>query len=194
VARTEDVYRLPEGLPVPLDDGACAHLPGAAVPEVRLPSTAGGAVSLREKSNRGWAVVFVYPRTGRPEQEVPAGWNAIPGARGCTPQACAIRERHADFVAAGASVFGLSTQEPAYQLEVATRLHLPYPLLSDAQLGFSGPLRLPTFAFGGESFLRRCTLFLRDGRVAQVQYPVFPSDKSAAWALAWLAEQPARPR
>jgi peroxiredoxin len=189
VPRIDNLHRLPADLPVPQDDGACAHLPGREVPEVALPSTAGGVVSLRQQSHQGWTVVFVYPRTGKPEQEVPAGWNAIPGARGCTPQACAIRERHALFVTAGASVFGLSTQEPAYQAEAAARLHLPYGLLSDAHLGFAGPLRLPTFAFAEEAFLRRCTLFLRDGLVAHVQYPVFPPDRSAEWALAWLREQ-----
>lgn len=191
MARFDDLYRLPANLPVPADDGGCAHLTGSEVPEVSLPSTAGGAVSLREESAAGWAVVFVYPKTGHPDVAPLPGWDAVPGARGCTPQACAIRDRHARFVELSARVFGLSTQDPAYQAEAASRLHLPYPLLSDAARSFSGPLRLPSFPLAGETFLRRCTLFLRAGRVAHVQYPIFPPDGSAELALDWL-RSPAR--
>ena len=106
-------------------------------------------------------MVFAYPRTGVPGEEPLGGeasWNAIPGARGCTPQACAIRDLHSDLVGAGARVFGLSTQDTAYQREAAERLHLPYPLLSDARLKLTRALRLPTFEVEGQVLLRRLTL------------------------------------
>jgi peroxiredoxin len=184
-----DPLALPADLPVPEDDGAARHLPGVSVPDVELPASAGPPVRLATLAGR--TVVFAYPRTGRPGEEPLGGedsWNAIPGARGCTPQACAIRDSHARFAELGARVFGVSTQEPADQLETAERLHLPYPLLSDARLELAGALGLPTFEVEGVTVLKRLTLFLRDGVVEHVHYPVFPPDGAADAALAWLRE------
>jgi peroxiredoxin (alkyl hydroperoxide reductase subunit C) len=178
---------LPDDLPVPEDDGAAAHLRGAALPAIALPATDGEQVSLA--SLPGVSVVFAYPRTGRPGQESPGGdaaWNAIPGARGCTPEACSFRDERARFEAAGARVFGLSTQDSDYQREAVDRLRLPYPLLSDAELALTRAMRLPTFAAGGMTLLRRLTLIVRDGAVADVIYPVFPPDRGAELALARL--------
>jgi peroxiredoxin len=177
-------------LPVPEDDGAADHLRGVALPPVALPATDGGVVRLDELPGR--SVVFAYPRTGRPGEEPPggeAGWNAIPGARGCTPELCGVRDDHAALEARGASVFGLSTQTTDYQREVAERLGLGYPLLSDAELRLTRALGLPTFEVEGLTLLRRLTLVLRDGEIAAVDYPVFPPDRAAARALELLAAQ-----
>jgi peroxiredoxin len=187
VPRSDDLYQLPTGLPVPVDDGACAHLAGSALPAVALRSTAGRLVTLA--ALRGRTVVYGYPRTGRPDQEPPAGWNEIPGARGCTPQACAFRDHHAELRALGAQVFGLSTQTTEYQQEAAARLHLPFELLSDAELALTRALRLPTFEVQGMVLIRRLTLVLRDGLVEHVFYPVFPPDRNAADVIAWLSGQ-----
>jgi peroxiredoxin len=179
---------LPDDLPVPADDGAADHLPGMALPAIALPATDGTSVRLDRLPGR--TVVFAYPRTGRPGEEPPGGeadWNAIPGARGCTPEACSFRDEHARFGALGARVFGLSTQDTEYQREAAERLHLPYPLLSDAELRLVDALRLPTFEVEGLTLIRRLTLFLADGRVEDVQYPVFPPDRGAEMALERLA-------
>lgn len=185
---------LPPDLPVPVDDGACAHLRGMRVPAIALPSTAGGAVDLSALSGR--TVVYCYPRTGRPDQAVPQGWDDIPGARGCTPQSCAFRDRYAEFEALGTRVFGLSTQTTEYQREAVARLHLPFALLSDADLAFTRALRLPTFefawSFGAQlaELIKRLTLVLRDGRIEHVFYPIFPPDKDAEQVQAWLAQHP----
>ena len=177
---------LPADLPVPVDDGAADHLPGAEVPAVPLRATGGGAVDLAERSRAGTVVVFAYPRTGRPGVDPPAGWDEIPGARGCTPEACSFRDLAADFADAGAEVFGLSTQDPEYQAEAAERLGLPYSLLSDEGLALASAMRLPTFEVDGTTLLRRLTMVLRDGRVNRVLYPVFPPDRAAQDALAAL--------
>jgi peroxiredoxin len=184
---TQNPTALPAGLPVPEDDGAADHLPDLAVPSLPLAATGGGTVDLAERSRAGIVVVFAYPRTGRPGVEPPAGWDEIPGARGCTPEACAFRDLAADFAVAGAEVFGLSTQDPQYQDEAAQRLGLTYPLLSDEHLQLTAGLRLPTFEVDGTTLLRRLTMVLRDGRVDRVLYPVFPPDRAAADALAALA-------
>lgn len=180
-----NIYELPPDLPVPSDDGACDHLVGMRVPSILLPATSGEPVDLAALQAR--TVVYCYPRAGRPGQQSPQGWDEIPGARGCTPQSCAFRDHHKELQALGARVFGLSTQTTDYQGEVAERLHLPFPLLSDSNLIFAGPLRLPTFEFEGATLLKRVTLILRDGTIEHVFYPVFPPDKNAEEVLAWFA-------
>jgi peroxiredoxin len=183
-----DPLELPPDLPVPVDDGAADHLAGRVLPSLALAATTGPAVDLATTVGR--SVVFAYPRTGRPGEQSLGGdeaWDAIPGARGCTPQACAIRDDHARFVEHGATVFGLSTQSPADQAEAAGRLHLPYPLLSDERLALTEAVDLPTFEVEGVTLLKRLTLFVRGGVIEHVQYPVFPPDAAAAMALGWLS-------
>lgn len=186
--RVDDLLNLPPDLPIPHDDGACAHLPGLAWPAIGLPATDGSIVRLDDRAGPR-TVVFAYPRTGRPGEEPPGGlesWNAIPGARGCTPQACAYRDRHEELTALGVRVFGLSTQDTAYQREAVERLHLPFPVLSDEGLELCRALRLPTFRTAGLTLFRRFTLIVRAGRIEHVLYPVFPSDRDAEQVLAWL--------
>jgi peroxiredoxin len=188
--RKDDLHRLPETLVAPVDDGACDHLPGSAVPDVGLPATGGGLISLAEVSRGGRVVVYVYPRTGVPDEEPLGGtdlWNAIPGARGCTPQSCAFRDHHRELLELGAAVFGLSTQTTDYQREMVARLHLPFEVLSDADGALARAWRLPTFTVTGEVLLKRFTLILDHGTVAKVFYPVFPPDRNAADVAAWLA-------
>lgn len=186
-----DYLSLPPDLPVPLDDGACDHLPGTRLPDLALASTSGGEMSLAGLPGPR-TVLYAYPRTARADRPAPDGWDLIPGARGCTPQACDFRDHHADLRAAGAEVFGLSTQDTGYQREAVERLHLPFPLLSDARLELAGALRLPTFEVAGQTLLRRFTLLLDDGVVRHVWYPVFPPDTHAAAVLAFLrAARPA---
>jgi peroxiredoxin len=181
--------QLPDGLPVPQDDGAAAHLTGMAIPSLRLPSTR--RFDLAEAAGR--LVAYVYPRTGVPGEPLIEGWDDIPGARGCTPQSCAYRDAMAEFERLGASVIGISAQTPAEQREFADREHIPFPLLSDNRLALAGePLRLPTFEAGGLTLYRRLTLVAEAGRIVKVFYPVFPPDRDAAEVLAWLnrAEAP----
>ena len=184
MTRSDDLLRLPPDLPVPVDDGMASHLVGFTVPSQLLPSTNGTLVDLSTLTGR--TVVYCYPRTGRPDQELPPGWNLIPGARGCTPQSCAFRDHHRDLQNLNARVFGLSTQDTDYQREVVGRLHLPFPLLSDARLEFAAALRLPTFEVESARLLKRLTLIIRDGTVEQVFYPVFPPDANARQVVEWL--------
>ncbi|HEY7061526.1 MAG TPA: peroxiredoxin [Chloroflexota bacterium] len=183
-------YALPADLPVPVDDGAADHLPGARIPALALPATSGGAVNLAEAA-AGRAVFYCYPRTGRPDEPLPTGWDAIPGARGCTPEACGFRDHYAELTALGAQVFGISTQTTADQQEFAARVHLPFPLLSDADLRLVRALRLPTFTVDGLTLHRRLTLIAEAGTIVKVFYPVFPPDHHAAEVVAWLASREA---
>ena len=177
-------YELPEGLPIPIDDGASDHLKGMRLPSVLLTSTAGASIDL--SALPGKTVVYCYPMTGRPGSDLPDGWDEIPGARGCTPQSCAFRDHHAEIIALGARVFGLSTQSTGYQREAAGRLHLPFELLSDEELAFAEALDLPTFEVEGMVLLKRLTLVIDDGRIEKVFYPVFPPDRSAEEVLDYL--------
>jgi peroxiredoxin len=164
-------------------------LAGQPVPAIALPSTASREVVLAQ-TGRPRTVVYAYPRTGEPDKPSPEGWDMIPGARGCTPQSCSFRDHHQELLDLGAEVFGLSSQTIAYQQEMAARLHLPFEVLSDAELRFANALRLPTFEVAGMTLIKRLTLILRDGRVEHVFYPVFPPDRSAEDTIAWLRAHP----
>jgi len=178
---------LPDDLPAPVDDGAADHLPGTRLPSVALPATDGRSVRLDEL---GRAVVYAYPRTGVPGVDpLVADWDQIPGARGCTPESCGFRDHHAELAALGAEVYGLSTQDTAYQREAAERLHLPFALLGDERLELTRALRLPTFDAAGHTLLRRLTLVVEAGAIVHVFYPVFPPDRHASEVLAWLSAQ-----
>ena len=183
---TRDLTGIPEGLPVPVDDGRARHLTGLAVPSLPLQGTTGERIDLSTIPGR--AVVFAYPRTGQPGQPpLVQDWDLIPGARGCTPETCAFRDLAGDFGKLGIKVFGLSTQEPAYQRELAERLHLPFPVLSDASRTLTDALRLPTLTVGGLVLLARLSWLQRDGRIERVWYPVFPPDRHASEVLAALS-------
>jgi peroxiredoxin len=179
--------QLPPDLPVPEDDGAADHLPGMRVPPLRLPASDGGSRGLAELA-AGLLVAYVYPRTGVPGRPMPAGWDDIPGARGCTPQSCAYRDALEDFADLGAVVVGISAQTTAEQAEFAAREHIPFPLLSDRDLELARTLRLPTFEVEGTTLYRRLTLVAEDGVVVKSLYPVFPPDRDAEQVLAWLRE------
>ena len=188
MTRSDDLYALPGDLPVPHDDGTCAHLPGMSLPDVALASTRGGAVSLA-RVEAEWVIAYCYPRTGVPDQDPLGGaerWNSIPGARGCTPQSCAYRDHHGELAALGARVFGVSTQDTAYQEEAASRLHLPFELLSDADLALTRALRLPTFSIEGQTLIKRLTLIARGGVIERCLYPVFPPTTDADNVLRYL--------
>jgi peroxiredoxin len=174
----------PENLPVPQDDGATQHLKGMSLPYVTLMGTHGKQVDVGDL--KGWVVIYCYPMTGVPGVPLPSGWDQIPGARGCTPQSNAYKEAHPALKAFGVQVFGLSTQDTSYQQEMAERLQLPFPVLSDVQLQFQKALHLPTFISGEKTLIKRLTMVVNDGVIQQVHYPVFPSDKDAAWVLSFF--------
>lgn len=178
-------------IPAPSDDGAAAHLEGMTIPPVSLVATDGASVPLSALPGR--TVVFAFPRTGEPgKPALVDDWDLIPGARGCTPQTCAFRDLFDDLKAAGADhVFGLSTQSTAYQAEMASRLHLPFAVLSDEQLALTRALHLPTMGVAGLTLMKRLALIVDDGRIRHVFYPVFPPDGNAGDVLAWLNRHPA---
>ena len=177
------VYELPLDLPVPVDDGACAHLEGMAVPAFELESSV-GPVNLAQL---GSAVVYVYPRTGKPGIEPKETWNAIPGARGCTPQSCGFRDHAEELRGFGYKLAGLSAQTLEDQVELSERLGILHPVIADPELSLKEALGLPTFEFEGAELYKRVTLVLSDGLIEKVFYPVFPPDRNAEEVLAWLA-------
>ena len=178
---------LPSDLPVPVDDGGAAHLRGMKMPHVSLASTGGRQIDVAALGPSR-TVLYLYPRTGRPDREVPKDWDSIPGARGCTPESCGFRDHFRELKGLGAGVFGLSTQDTAYQREAVERLELPFELLSDIDFRLTDALQLPTFEFEGVRLLKRLTMVVRDGAIEQVFYPVFPPDRHAEQVVAWLSE------
>ena len=172
-------------IPRPIDDGTASHLQGTLMPDITLPSTSGGYVELGQLS--GWSVLYFYPMTGRPDVPLPAGWDDIPGARGCTPQSCAFRDHSQDLADRGVSaLYGISTQTSEYQKEAVGRLHLPFDLLSDAELRLATALNLPTMEVNGRVLLKRLTLILHDGQIKKVFFPVFPPDRNATNVLEFM--------
>jgi peroxiredoxin len=179
-----DITQLPADLPIPADDGAADHLAGTRIADLELPATSGARVNLAKLNGR--TVVFCYPRTGRPGEDPPAGWDQIPGAHGCTPESCGFRDSFAAFQQRGIRVIGLSTQDTEYQREAVERLHLPYDLLSDRELRLARALRLPTFEVAGMTLIKRLTFVIEDGVISRVFYPIFPPDRHASALLSAL--------
>ena len=184
---THNPLVLPGNIPAPQDDGAARHLPGAKLPDLALPATSGPPVNLSRLAGR--TVVYIYPRTGVPGVDSSPGWDQIPGARGCTPQSCSFRDNFGELKRLGvAQLYGLSTQDTAYQQEAANRLHLPFPILSDEKLSLTKALKLPTFTASGMTLLKRMALVIDDGAIRKAFYPVFPPDKNAEEVIAWLGK------
>lgn len=185
-----DSHTLPDDLPVPIDDGAADHLSGVPMPTLTLPTSTGGDLSLGGLHGR--TVIYVYPLTGRPGVDLPDGWDAIPGARGCTSEACDFRDHFGELREAGAqAVYGLSSQTVTYQSEVMKRLRLPFPMLSDERFRLADALDLPTFEAPGEGRLySRLTMIVADGRIEHVFYPVFPPNTHAQQVLEWVQGNP----
>jgi peroxiredoxin len=184
---------LPAGLPVPVDDGAAAHLTGTVIPSFRLESTDGGEVDIGELS-AGRLVLYVFPKMGRPDQADPPGWDEIPGARGCTQESCAYRDLHQEFRDLGWSVAGLSAQSSDEQKEASVRLHLSFPLFADPERQLGAALRLPTFEAPGMTLYKRLTLIARERRIVRVFYPVFPPQNNATEVLEWIRSNDAESR
>ncbi len=182
-----NIHQLPADLPIPLDDGAAAHLIGMSVPNVTLMGTNGKKIDLSVVKN--WLVVYCYPMTGQPNVALPEGWDQIPGARGCTPQSCSFRDHYQELQDLGAEVIGLSVQSTEYQQEMVNRLHLPFPVVSDVNYQFQTALKLPTFMASGMTLLKRVTLIAHDGIIKAVHYPIFPSDSDPAWVINYLKQQ-----
>lgn len=198
-----DFSELPADLPVPADDGAADHLLGMTLPALQLPSSLGGTLDLPSAvANRldvadtagirrqvRHLVAYVYPRTGTPGKPSPAGWDDIPGARGCTPQSCAYRDSLAELAELGTTVVGISAQDPAEQREFAAREHIPFALLSDPDLRLADEVGLPTFEAEGMTLYKRLTFVAEAGKIVKTFYPVFPPDRNAAEVIAWLADR-----
>jgi peroxiredoxin len=185
-----NLNQLPANLPRPKDDGGARHLKGMALPDLELPSTRNRRVNLSTVSAPR-IVIYAYPMTGRPDRQLPQGWDDIPGARGCTPETCGFRDHHKDLAKLHAEVFGVSTQDTAYQQEMVKRLEVPFEVLSDEQMTFARALELPTFTVDGMTLLKRLTIVARSGRIEHVFYPVFPPDAHAEEVIAWLKQHPA---
>lgn len=182
----KDLQSLPDDLPVPVDDGACDHLPGMRLPDIDLPAASGGVVNLANQP--GTLAVYCYPMTGRPDGPPMPGWNQIPGARGCTPQTCGFRDAHAELLRYADAVYGISAQPRAEQLEAKQRLALPFELLNDSTFVFTDALRLPTFEYNRMRLIKRLSFIAVDGIIQKVFYPVFPPDQSATVLLNWFSE------
>jgi peroxiredoxin len=179
-----NLNQLPADLPVPQDDGSTNHLKGMRLPNISLNATNGKAVNLGDI--KGKLVIYCYPMTGQPNVDLPNGWDQIPGARGCTPQSCSFRDHYQELQSLGAEVIGLSVQTTEYQKEMVDRLHLPFPVVSDANYQFQKALNMPTFVTAGMTLLKRVTLIANNGVIVAVHYPIFPSDSDPLWAIDYL--------
>jgi peroxiredoxin len=196
MSTADDPHVLPANLPVPVDDGAARHLVGAKVPLVELPSTSGELVSLAEIA-RFPHVLFFYPRTGVPGRPAGPAFDAIPGARGCTPQSLSFQDLYPELQRRHVEVFGVSTQTTAYQRELRAREKIDFHFLSDAKLELVRAMKLPSFEFPVESggpttLVKRMCWFVDTGRIEKVWYPVFPPDRNARLVLDWLDARPKR--
>jgi len=180
----KDLSKLPDNLPVPIDDGACDHLLGTSIPAIPLTATSGENICL--STLPGTVVAYFYPMIGRPDSPPLLGWNEIPGARGCTPQSCAFRDHHAKLKSFAANVFGVSAQPLEDQKEAQARLGLPFELLNDSVFALTEAMRLPTFEYENSRFIKRLTVIAIDGLIRKIFYPVFPPNRNAEDVVEWF--------
>lgn len=187
-------FDLPDNLPVPIDDGQCAHLKvGMQFPIdilLNLPTTSKKPVDIVSQPR---TIIYFYPRTGKPDQKLPDGWNDIPGARGCTPESCGFRDHYQELQSLGANVYGCSTQTTEYQQEVVERLNLPFDIISDSKLELLKSLNLPYFTLeelDNVPLIKRLTIILKHDTIEHVFYPIFPSDKHSQEVVNWLKQNP----
>lgn len=184
--------QLPANLPAPQDDGAAAHLPGRRLPPLTFFDTDGQEVRLDSVAAGRW-VLYIYPMTGEAGADDPDGWDTIPGARGCSQEACSFRDNLAALRATGAEqVLALSSDRAEYQAELVARFHLPYPMLSDPELSLAKAMDLPTFKAQGMTLYARLTMVMDGPTVEHVFYPIFPADTHADEVVAWLQSNPSR--
>ena len=183
----KDLSQLPDDLPVPVDDGACDHLEGMLFPSLMLSTSSNRSVDLSK--TKGTVVIFFYPMIGNPDSLPIPDWNEIPGARGCTPQACSYRDSYDQLSKMGVTVYGASSQMIEDQKESADRLGLPFELLNDSEFKLTESLKLPKFEYLGEKMIKRLTLIVVDGMIRKVFYPVFPPDQNVDQVIAWLNKQ-----
>lgn len=180
----KDLFTLPDDLPIPIDDGACAHLPGIRLPSIPLATTSDNLINVGTLP--GSVVLYFYPMTGRPDSPPMVGWNEIPGARGCTPQTCGFRDHHSELKKFATHIFGVSAQPIEDQKEAKNRLRLPFELINDGTFTLTKALRLPTFEYQGTAFIKRLTVVAEDGVIRKVFYPVFPPNRSAEDVIEWF--------
>ena len=176
--------KLPEGLPIPVDDGACDHLLGSRIPNVTLKGVSDADIDIG--SIGGTVVIFFYPMIGNPDSLPMNDWNEIPGARGCTPQSCSFRDNYTKFEGLGIQVIGISSQPLADQKEGSARLKLPFELLNDSQLELAKAMKLPTFEYDSSTYIKRLTIISQGGVVKKIFYPVFPPDKNVSDVVEWI--------
>lgn len=176
---------LPTNLPKPEQDGACDHLLSSIIPDISLPTKDGNLLRLH-RSDTFRLVVFCFPMTGHPDRPLPENWEAIPGARGCTPQNCSFRDNYDNLIKANALPVGVSTQSVSDIKEMTMRLHIPYDIVSDQELLFATAINLPTFSINKKKFLKRVTLIIEKTVIKKVFYPIFPPNMHINEVLEWL--------
>ena len=154
------------------------------MPSIVLDSVSGEKIDLGILKGR--TVVFFYPMHGHPDAPAMIGWNDIPGARGCTPQACSFRDSYTRLTELGVNVFGVSAQPLAAQKEASKRLELPYLLLNDSEYELSKAMKLPTFEYDSSTFIKRITVICENSVIKKTFYPVFPPDKNVYDVLDWI--------
>lgn len=180
----KNLNKLPDDLPIPVDDGACDHLTGSRIPSVSLKGTSDTITE--PGSIEGTVVIFFYPMNGRPDSPPMIGWNDIPGARGCTPQSCSFRDNYSKLEKLGVKVFGISSQPLSDQKEANFRLNLPFELLNDSQLELTKAMNLPTFEYESSTYIKRITIISENGVIKKTFYPVFPPDENVSDVIGWL--------
>jgi peroxiredoxin Q/BCP len=148
---------------------------GDVAPDFTLPDQDGEELKL--SSLRGQTVVlYFYPRADTP---------------GCTTQACGVRDRDADYRAAGARVIGVSPDEPEALKKFAGKYDLDFTLLADPDhavaeaYGSWGEKSMYGKKYMG--ILRNTYVIDPDGRIAKVLPKVQPK-KHDALVLKALAE------
>ena len=150
---------------------------GQQAPDFELLDQHGRTVRLSEYAEKGWVVLYFYPKDDTP---------------GCTKEACSFRDNLLQLQSMDATVLGISVDGVQSHAKFAEKFDLNFPILSDTEYKVCELYGTLT-RFMGMKLARRSTFLIDPDGIIQKVFPrVKPVDHAIEVAQALKALQESR--